>query len=100
MREQVETTTASIAALQGKRILEIGCGSGLLLLRLAGSCERYVGTHFSQAALEQVERAVRRGAWKHVELWRRRADEFVGIEEGTFDGVVLNSVIQYFPGME
>ncbi|MEA2904733.1 MAG: hypothetical protein QOI12_2120, partial [Alphaproteobacteria bacterium] len=36
MREQVEATVARIAGLGGRRVLEIGCGTGLLLLRLAG----------------------------------------------------------------
>ena len=40
MEAWADHTAARIAALGGKRILEIGCGTGLLLLRLARGCER------------------------------------------------------------
>src|SRR5262249_38958111 len=33
-----------------------------------------------------------------VQLSERLADDFSGIPEGAFDAVVLNSVVQYFPG--
>ncbi|HYH80140.1 MAG TPA: amino acid adenylation domain-containing protein, partial [Longimicrobium sp.] len=97
MREQVEGTVERIRALGGARILEIGCGTGLLLLRLAEGCERYVGTDFSAAALERVGRVAARRGLGQVELRHRRADDFAGVEPGIFDVVVLNSVVQYFP---
>jgi amino acid adenylation domain-containing protein len=100
MREQVEATVSRIATLGGQRILEIGCGTGLLLLRLAGDCQRYVGTDFSQIALGQVEEVVDERQWSHVELWQREADNFEGVEAESFDIVVLNSVVQYFPSMD
>ena len=56
MREWVEETVATIAAHGPRRILEIGCGTGLLLYRLAKDCERYVATDFSQKALDRVYR--------------------------------------------
>jgi amino acid adenylation domain-containing protein len=100
MREQVEATVSRIAVLGGKRILEIGCGTGLLLLRLAGDCQRYVGTDFSQIALTQVEEVVRERKWSHVELLQREASDFEGVEPESFDVVILNSVVQYFPSMD
>ena len=54
MREWVETTVARILALQPRRVLEIGCGTGLLLYRIAPHVERYVGTDFSQTALDAI----------------------------------------------
>ena len=42
MREQVEQTVGARGrAAEPRRILEIGCGTGLLLFRLAAGCERY-----------------------------------------------------------
>lgn len=100
MEEQVTGTVNRISALGGKSILEIGCGTGLLLLRLAGDCERYVGTDFTKAALTEVEAQVRERNWSHVELYHRRADEFFAEDAQSFDVVVLNSVVQYFPHMD
>ena len=100
MSEQVEATVKRISSLRGKRILEIGCGTGLLLLQMAGDCERYTGTDFSHGVLEQVRHQIDERGWQHVELWERQADDFDGIEPESFDVVVLNSVVQYFPGMD
>ena len=101
MAEWVEHTVAEIRALGAKRILEIGCGSGLLLSRLAPDAPEYWGTDYSREALQHVERikAAAPGL-AHVKLSQRMADDFTGIEPGAFDLVILNSVIQYFPGID
>src|SRR5262249_50117914 len=44
MREWVDETVQHILSLNPDRALEIGCGTGLLLLRLAPHCRRYYGT--------------------------------------------------------
>jgi SAM-dependent methyltransferase/acyl carrier protein len=100
MREWVEATVARIARLRPRRVLEIGCGTGLLLLRLGPQCEYYTGTDFSPVALEYVGRQVRALGLEQVRLLERRAEDFAGVETGFYDVVVLNSVVQYFPGGE
>ena len=99
MREQVDGATRRIAALGGRRVLEIGCGTGLLLLPLAPSCERFVGTDFSEAVLDRLGEEIRARGLAQVELLLREADDFSGLEAASFDVVVLNSVVQYFPSM-
>jgi SAM-dependent methyltransferase len=98
MREWVERTTERIAALAPRHLLEIGCGTGLLLTRLAPRCAAYWATDFSAAALDRVGRALA-GMDLPVELLRRAADDFDGLPVGRFDTVVLNSVVQYFPDL-
>jgi amino acid adenylation domain-containing protein len=101
MREWVEATVARIAAHAPRRVLEIGCGTGLLLARLAPGCETYLGTDFSTQALDHVRKLMNaRNDLAHVELSQRTADDFAGIEAGSFDTVVINSVTQYLPGIE
>ncbi len=101
MLEWVERTAERILALRPRRVLEIGCGTGLLLSRIAPAVDRYVATDFSETALRQVrERILAQGDWRNVELRARTADDFEGVEAASFDAVILNSVIQYFPGVE
>jgi pristinamycin I synthase 3 and 4 len=101
MREWVEATVERILALRPRRVLEIGCGTGLLLFRVAPHCERYVGADFSRAALDFVARHLAGlPAVEQVELSQRTADDFSGLAPGSFDLVVLNSVVQYFPGVD
>ncbi len=97
MREQVDQTVGRIAALSPQRILEIGCGTGLLLFRLAPACARYRASDFSAVALERVRRRVAEHGWDHVDLQECPADEISDRAGGDFDVVVLNSVVQYFP---
>jgi amino acid adenylation domain-containing protein len=102
MREWVETTVGRLLALPHRRVLEVGCGTGLLLFRVAPPAERYRGTDFSAVALGHVRRQVERpgSGLAHVELDRRLADDWSGVAPGDFDLVVLNSVVQYFPGID
>ena len=46
MREWVQTTVERILTLAPRNVLEIGCGTGLLLLRIAPTCARYIGVDF------------------------------------------------------
>jgi amino acid adenylation domain-containing protein/non-ribosomal peptide synthase protein (TIGR01720 family) len=101
MREWVERTAERILSLGPKRVLEIGCGTGLLLSRVAPQCERYVATDFSEEALRHIRERILAGrSWSAVELLTRMADDFEGIDGGAFDVVILNSVVQYFPGVD
>lgn len=95
MREQVDATVERIRALKPRRILEIGCGTGLLLFRLAPHALEYVATDFSATAMRQVKEQLT--SLPHVNLLHASADDFSGIQPGFFDVVVLNSVVQYFP---
>ena len=99
MKEQVDHAVERILALQPRRVLEIGCGTGILLFRIAPHCSQYIGTDFSAVALQYVQREMKRlqQDFSNVLLFERTADDFSGFEDGTFDVVLLNSVVQYFP---
>ncbi|WP_255415174.1 amino acid adenylation domain-containing protein [Vitiosangium sp. GDMCC 1.1324] len=103
MREWVESTVARVRALEPRRVLEIGCGSGLLLHRLAPECELYWGTDLSDVTIRRLEEQLRAGPpalAQRVRLETRPAEDFSGLSEAAFDTVVLNSVTQLFPSVD
>jgi amino acid adenylation domain-containing protein len=98
MREWVDETVARIMTLEPQRVLEIGCGTGLLLSRIAPHCEHYTGTDFSEAALSHARKLCQQlDLSEHVTLRKAFADDFSGFEANQFDTVIINSVAQYFP---
>ncbi len=101
MRDWVEATVKEIVALRPQQVLEIGCGTGLLLLRIAPACKRYVGADQSPAALKRLkEQLAQSGDFsKSVTLLERSADNFEGFSPDSFDTVIINSVVQYFPSV-
>ncbi|HEY9762642.1 MAG TPA: AMP-binding protein, partial [Trichocoleus sp.] len=99
MQEWVCDRTQQILALKPKRVLEIGCGTGLLLFQIAPHCEKYVGTDFSAVSLASIGQQLNALNLAHVELLHRMATDFEGIDD-TFEVVILNSIVQYFPSVE
>ncbi|HWY78460.1 MAG TPA: MupA/Atu3671 family FMN-dependent luciferase-like monooxygenase, partial [Verrucomicrobiae bacterium] len=97
MREWVDTTVDRILGLQPVHALEIGCGTGLLLFRLAPHCEAYCGIDFSESALGRLRRQLSDRNSPEVTLRLGTADSFEGLDAGFYDTVILNSVVQYFP---
>jgi amino acid adenylation domain-containing protein len=102
MREWVDQTVDRILALQPRRVMEIGCGTGLLLFRIAPECAQYYGTDFSQTALSYLHHQLMQASRElpQVTLAQRTADDFSGVSAGWFDTLVLNSVVQYFPSID
>ncbi len=98
MREWRAAAVDRIMALQPRRVLEIGVGSGLLLAPLAPGCVEYWGTDFSAPTIQTLQAAVAAQSWgDRVRLRVQPADVADGLPAGHFDVVVLNSVVQYFP---
>ena len=101
MREWVTTTVERIAALRANRVLEIGCGIGLLLQHLAPLCQVYRGTDISSFAIAELKRwTTTQQAFQHVELFQGQAIALDDMCSNEFDLVILNSVVQYFPDFD
>ncbi|HET8840181.1 MAG TPA: amino acid adenylation domain-containing protein, partial [Ktedonobacteraceae bacterium] len=101
MQEWAEDTIGPLQALGARRILEIGCGTGMLLFRLAAQASAYYATDFSARLLTHVEQQLSRlgPAKPRVQLFQQRADHLgeLPIEAGSLDLIIFNSVVQYFP---
>ncbi|QIQ06010.1 non-ribosomal peptide synthetase [Streptomyces liangshanensis] len=103
MREWRDATIDRIRALgPGRRILEIGVGSGLILSRIAPDSDAYWGTDVSHEAVRALRAQVDAvpELAPRVELSARPAHDTEGLPEGFFDTVVINSVAQYFPSAD
>jgi SAM-dependent methyltransferase len=101
MREWLDCTVKRIAALAPQRILEVGCGVGLLTERLVPNCLAYCGTDLSPVAINRLrEFAATKAGLGHVALLEREATDFDGLAQHSVDMVVLNSVVQYFPSID
>jgi amino acid adenylation domain-containing protein len=99
MQVWLDSTVRRIRALKPHRVLEIGCGTGLLLTRLAPECNAYMASDFSDVALKYIRQHLTESNLPDVQLERRFADNFDGLESDQFDTVILNSVVQYFPNV-
>jgi amino acid adenylation domain-containing protein/thioester reductase-like protein len=100
--EWMDCNVKRILALQPQRLLEIGCGMGMVLYRVAPHCTQYLGTDISIEAINYIEKVLAQNNenWDRVSLSARAADAIEISENGQFDTVVLNSVIQYFPSID
>ena len=97
MREWLDDTVERILLCRPRRVLDIGCGMGLILFRVAPHVEHYLALDFSAQALSHVRRHL---TLPQVKLEQRRADGLNGLEESSYDLIILNSVVQYFPSAD
>lgn len=97
MREWVSSTVTRLQVEGPRRLLEIGCGTGLLTWRLAPMVEEYVGIDFSEVVVEQLRNSAQQHSIGNVSFRVGEAGHVGELVEGQFDTIVLNSVCQYFP---
>ena len=102
LQEWVDHTVSRILALKPQRVMEIGCGTGLLLFRVAPYCDRYLGTDISTEAINYIGNILGQSSldWSRVSLLQTAADAIGKSKNNQFDTVVINSVVQYFPSID
>ena len=94
LEEMVEWRSATvdrIKALQPRRVLEIGVGSGLLLSQIAPHCDRYVATDMSAVTIDNLARALEHLhiPWRdRVQLLAQPAHVTGALPQGYFDTIV------------
>ena len=101
VRDRADRTAERLLRLGPRRVLEIGCGTGMLLERVAPHCIRYVATEHSAALLGKAQSRVgAAGLDSRVTLLQRDLGDVTGIESQSVDIVILDSVAGYFPTIE
>ncbi|MBG0566360.1 amino acid adenylation domain-containing protein [Actinoplanes aureus] len=95
MREWVRGTLTRLGPGPYGRVLDIGCGTGLLLWRLAPDSDRYIGTDFAGSVVERLRGHLAGDpGLAHVDVRTQEATDPAGRDH---DLVILNSVVQHFP---
>ncbi|NJN32153.1 MAG: amino acid adenylation domain-containing protein, partial [Synechococcales cyanobacterium RM1_1_8] len=105
VQEWTEQTVGRILALEPRRVLEVGCGKGLLLFRVAPRCDRYIGVDMTPAAIAHLSEHLGQDPerWSQVSLAQAAAHELADLPllaGQRFDTIVINSVVQYFPDVD
>ncbi len=104
MHRWLSDAACGILSLEPRRVLEIGCGTGMILYRVAPHCEHFHATDISRRMLDQLKsrrglEASQGGLPTNVTLEQAAADE-LRHRFDSFDVVVINSVVQYFPSIQ
>ncbi len=82
----------------GARVLEIGCASGFSMRHIAPLSSTYLATDLSRYNAERVEVVARSLGLKQVTGRHLAAHDIDILSPGSFDLIVMNSVIESFPG--
>ncbi|MET8763272.1 class I SAM-dependent methyltransferase [Lentzea sp. NPDC004782] len=102
MLEWIDRTVQLVREGEPRCVLELGCGTGLLLRRLCADVERYVGTDVSEAAVERLAAAGLPGVRVVLAAAHESGSPEVAaaLEGRRPDCVLINSVTQCFPGRD
>lgn len=102
MRTWAGDIVDQILAHQPQRVWEIGSGTGILLFQIASQTQFYYGTDLSAVSVEYTRKILEqyREEYNEVTLAQKAANDFSGVEENSFDLVILNSIAQYFPSVD
>ncbi|MFD4035342.1 amino acid adenylation domain-containing protein [Streptomyces sp. NPDC058637] len=102
MRAWRSATVDRILELRPRRVLEIGVGAGLIMTPVAPHVDLYWGTDLSGEVIDTLCRQTAQipGLAERTCFTATPAHLLDGLPAGTFDTVVINSVAQYFPGLD
>jgi amino acid adenylation domain-containing protein len=83
---------------QNGNVLEIGCGSGLLMFEIAGFAASYTGLDPSDVTQAKNRQFCKQKGYDHIRIVNGFAHEIDKLPEDHFDLILMASVIQFFPG--
>jgi len=100
MQEWLADIIKVILAQKPQNVLEIGCGTGLIFYQLAPHINKYIGTDLSKSGINALTKEIdkEKGNYPETKLLACAAHEITLASDEDIDTVVINSVIQYFPG--
>lgn len=100
MEEYVATTADLMREDSPHTVLDVGCGTGMPLYRVAPNCQRYVGLDQSGETIKNLRNGVDEANLTQVELRVGEALDVCQFVGADFDLVACNSVSQHFPSLD
>ncbi|MCP4179820.1 MAG: AMP-binding protein, partial [bacterium] len=79
------------------RVLEIGCGHGLVLSEISGKVGYYLATDLTDKIIKRNKELIVKNNIKNVELRQLAASELDELDIKDFDIIICSSIIHYFP---
>ena len=83
---------------KSKRVLEVGCASGLTMYSIANSVKEYVALDLSSVTIAKNELKNANDKIYNIKMHNLYAHELDRLQEENFDVGIMNSVIQCFDG--
>jgi amino acid adenylation domain-containing protein len=95
-------TIDKIRHLKPKHILEIGCGTGLIMFNILEYCQKYYATDFSQQSINNINYIINKNNYTDKVITKQYAANEIPYNNigMVYDTVIVNSVIQYFPTLD
>jgi ubiquinone/menaquinone biosynthesis C-methylase UbiE len=90
-KDIIKEIIQKIELINSDKVLEIGCGSGVLGSKIAEKCQYFVGFDTSRVMLNRF-----RDENKNVNLIQASATH-IPLREDVFDKIIMNGVTMYFP---
>ncbi len=87
----VDTAVKELEITASDSLLEVGCGSGAMLLPLSKLCKKVSGIDYSATLVAIAQKAIPGAEIKVAEA------NHIPFTGGVFDKVLVHSVFQYFP---
>jgi amino acid adenylation domain-containing protein len=81
-----------------KRVLEVGCASGLSMYKISPYVASYYGTDLSNVIIEKNNQRIINEGFENIKVECLSAHEIDKLKSNEFDIIIINSVIQCFPG--
>lgn len=93
-QKKLEFAKEKLGALHGKKILDVGCGSGHLCFALAGSCKEIIGIDISQHAIEFAQNMKQKLNLSNVIFMKTDPDSFP-FQSESFDAVIMMELVEH-----
>jgi amino acid adenylation domain-containing protein len=82
-----------------KRVLEIGCGAGLIMFEIAPQVAHYVGLDPSEVTQRKNQQHINNNGIANVRLITAFAHDMPALDNQQFDLIIISSTVHFFPGL-